>query len=99
MFRFYWFIFAFAVATLLGLIICAALKLALHWSRAFWVGMVSISAILMMIASEFFLGTGEAFEDQGWSDSSMHNRWRVALAGAIASVVSLILLLLAIGTE
>ena len=99
MFRLYWFIFAFVLATLLGLVVCAALKLALHYSRAFWVGMVSLSALLMMIASEFFLGGDNAFDSAGvWSDS-LHRRWRTAAAGAIMSVISLILLLLAIGTE
>ena len=98
-FRFYWFIFAFVMATLLGLALCAAIKLALNWSRAFWVGMVTISALLMMIASEFFLGADNLFDSQGLFDKSMHNRWRAATAGAIMSVVSLVLLLLAIGTE
>jgi hypothetical protein len=99
MFRFYWFIFAFVMVTLIGLALCAALKLALHWSRAFWVGMITISALLMMIASEFFLGADNAFDYSGWGSSTMHHRWRTATAGAIMSVVSLILLLLAIGTE
>jgi hypothetical protein len=53
----------------------------------------------MMIASEFFLGADNLFDSQGLFDSSMHNRWRAATAGAIMSVVSLVLLLLAIGTE
>jgi hypothetical protein len=61
--------------------------------------MVTISALLMMIASEFFLGADNLFDSQGLFDSSMHNRWRAATAGAIMSVVSLVLLLLAIGTE
>jgi hypothetical protein len=99
MFRFYWFIFAFVMATLLGLAIAAAVKMALHFSRPFWVGMVTISALLMMIASEFFLGHDNAFDSTGGWAPWLHNRWRLATAGAIMSVVSLVLLLLAIGTE
>jgi hypothetical protein len=87
------------MVTLLGLALCAAIKLALHWSRAFWVGMITISTLLMMIASEFFLGADNLFDSQGLFDKSMHNRWRAATAGAIMSVISLVLLLLAIGTE
>jgi hypothetical protein len=61
--------------------------------------MITISIVLMMIASEFFLGHDNAFDaTSGWP-WWLHARWRVATAGAIASVVSLVLLLLAIGTE
>lgn len=100
MFRFYWFSWAFVFATLIGLFICTALTLALHWSRAFWVGMLSVSILLMMIASEFFVGADNAFDSGStWSSGSMHARWRTTEAGAIMSVVSLILLLLGIGTD
>lgn len=100
MLRFYWFIFAFVLVTLLGLLICASLRLALHWSRPFWVGMLSICTLLMMIACEFFLGAGNALDSTGgWAGGWMHTRWRTATAGAIMSVVSLVLLLMAIGTE
>lgn len=57
--------------------------------------MLSICAVLMMIASEFFLGSQNGL---GLSDS-MLDRWRVATAGAIASAASLVLLLMAVGTE
>jgi hypothetical protein len=89
------------MATLLGLLITSVMKVGLHFSRPFWVGMVTISALLMMIASEFFLGHDNAFDAApggSWPDW-LHRRWRAATAGAIMSVISLILLLLAIGTE
>lgn len=59
------------------------------------VGMLSICAVLMMIASEFFLGS----ENGLGLGSSMLHRWRTATAGAIASAASLVLLLMAVGTE
>jgi hypothetical protein len=101
MFRFYWFIFAFVMATLLGLLITSVMKVGLHFSRPFWVGMVTISIVLMMIASEFFLGFDNAFDaiPGGFWPDWLHNPWRAATAGAIMSVVSLVLLLLAVGTE
>jgi hypothetical protein len=60
--------------------------------------MITISIVLMMIASEFFLGSDNGLEGS-WPGSWAHNSWRAATAGAIMSVVSLILLLLAVGTE
>ena len=61
--------------------------------------MLTISVLLMMIASETFLGFEKMFKygenEPGWWLA----RWRTATAGAIMSVVSLILLLLAVGTE
>jgi hypothetical protein len=57
--------------------------------------MLSICALLMMIASEFFLGSDNGL---GLGDS-MWRRWRVATAGAIASAASLVLLMMAVGTE
>lgn len=57
--------------------------------------MLSICAVLMMIASEFFLGS----ENGLGLGSSMLHRWRTATAGAIASAASLVLLLMAVGTE
>lgn len=87
------------MATLLGLAISAAIKMTLHFTRPFWVGMITISALLMMIASEAFLGLDNYFDSANPLSGTGHNRWRVATAGAIMSVVSLILLLLAVGTE
>lgn len=57
--------------------------------------MLSICIVLMMIASEFFLGSNDVAEASGWSSA----RWGLATAGAIMSVVSLVLLMLAVGTE
>jgi hypothetical protein len=87
------------MVTLLGLAISAAIKMTLHFTRPFWVGMITISALLMMIASEAFLGLDNYYDSVNPLGSTDHHRWRTATAGAIMSVVSLILLLLAVGTE
>lgn len=76
-------------------LLCAALCHAVSVCR---VGMLSVCIVLMMIASEFFLGQDKGLEGSGWP-WWMHARWRVATAGAIASVASLVLLLMAVGTE
>jgi len=93
------FIFAFVIVVLLGLLITTVTHLGLHFSRPFWVGMLAISALLMMVASEAFLGFEKMFKyganEPGW----WRARWRTATAGAIMSVVSLILLMMAVGTE
>lgn len=60
--------------------------------------MITISIVLMMIASEFFLGSDNGMTGF-WGSSWAHNSWRAATAGAIMSVVSLVLLLMAVGTE
>lgn len=57
--------------------------------------MLSVCAVLMMIASEFFLGS----ENGLGLVESMWDRWTVATAGVIASAASLVLLLMAVGTE
>jgi hypothetical protein len=37
-FRFHWFSFAFVAATLIGMMIAAAIGMGLHFSRPFWIG-------------------------------------------------------------
>jgi hypothetical protein len=37
-FRFHWFSFAFVLATLIGMMIAAAMGHGLHYSRPFWIG-------------------------------------------------------------
>lgn len=37
-FRFHWFSFAFVAATLIGMMIAAAMGQGLHYSRPFWIG-------------------------------------------------------------
>jgi len=98
-FRFSWFTLAFVMVVLLGLLITTVTHLGLHFSRPFWVGMLAISALLMMIASESFFGIGKmdkyGANEPGW----WRVRWRTATAGAIMTVVYLILLMMAVGTE
>jgi hypothetical protein len=99
--RFYWFTFAFVIATLLGLAVTAAIKNSLHFSRPFWTGMVTISIVLMMIASEAFLGFTDLYEG-GAGDRAFGpwvNRMRVTAAGAIISVAFLVFLLLGLGVD
>lgn len=55
-FRFYWWNFAFTLATLVGIGIAAATRLGLHYSRAFWVGMIAVCLFMNMVACEAFLG-------------------------------------------
>jgi hypothetical protein len=94
--RFYWYIFAFVIVTLIGLAIATGTPWGLAHSRPFWIGMITISAILMMIASEAFLGWTYVFDGIG---GQWLYRMRTAAAGAIMSVVALVLLLMAVGTD
>ena len=95
-FRFYWFGFAFVLVTLLGVTIAASTRLGLHYSRPFWVGMITVCIFLMMVACEAFLGYESAYSQAsyGWL-----SRWQATLAGAIINVVWLVFLLMAVGTE
>lgn len=61
--------------------------------------MIAISAILMMLASEAFLGMEQMYKYGVAEPWWWRAAWRATLAGAIMSVVSLILLLLGVGTE
>lgn len=99
--RFYWFTFAFVIATLLGLAVTTAMKNSLHFSRPFWTGMVTISIVLMMIASEAFLGFTDLYEGPAGNNAfgPWINRMRVAAAGAIISVAFLIFLLMGLGVD
>jgi hypothetical protein len=55
-FRFYWWNFAFTCVTLLSIGIAACTRLGLHYSRAFWVGMITTCLFMNMVACEAFLG-------------------------------------------
>ena len=55
-FRFYWWNFAFTCATIFGIGIAACTRLGLHYSRAFWVGMIATCLFMNMVACEAFLG-------------------------------------------
>jgi len=94
-FRFYWFAFAFMTVTLCGLAIAASTRNGLHYSRPFWVGMVTVNVFLMMVASEAFLGYEPLYEQTYW----WRSRFRATVAGAIINVVWLVFLLMAVGTE
>jgi len=94
LFRFYWFAFAFMTVTLCGVAIAASTRRGLHYSRPFWVGMVTVCVFLMMVASEAFLGYEPLYEQTWWL-----YRFRATVAGAIINVVWLVFLLLAVGTE
>eukprot|EP00878_Enallax_costatus_P006767 GHUV01007093.1.p1 GENE.GHUV01007093.1~~GHUV01007093.1.p1 ORF type:complete len:186 (+),score=29.25 GHUV01007093.1:1121-1678(+) len=97
MYRFYWFTFAFVLVTLLGLLVTSFMLGGLMTSRPFWVGMLAISTVLMMIASETFL----AFTDFSEANSfgQWPNRIRTTTVGAIMSVAFLIFLMMAVGTD
>jgi hypothetical protein len=97
--RFYWFSWAFVLVTLLGLAIAAATRWGLHYSRPFWVAMLAICTLLMMIASEAFLAFSHLYNNAVAEPWWWGARMRLASAGAIMSVVSLILLMLAVGTD
>lgn len=98
-YRFYWFAFAFVVATLLGLLVTSFMAGGLMTSRPFWVGMLAISTILMMIASETFLAFTDASEASGFGAGQWLFRIRTTAAGAIMSVAFLIFLMMAVGTD
>lgn len=97
LYRFYWFSFAFVLVTLLGILATSTMNLGLHTSRPFWIGMLAVSTILMMIASEAFL----AFTDLAEANSGGQwvHRMRATTAGAIMTVAFLIFLMMAIGTD
>jgi magnesium-transporting ATPase (P-type) len=97
LYRFYWFSFAFVLVTLLGIMVAAVLSLGLIFSRPFWIGMLAVSTLLMMIASEAFL----AFTDLVEANSSGQwvHRMRTTTAGAIMTVAFLVFLMMAIGTD
>jgi hypothetical protein len=106
--RFYWFSWAFVFATLLGILVTAITGLGLHFSRPFWIGMLSVSTILMMIASEAFLAFTDLYEGirpPGVADSTAPyadnwiRRIRTAAAGAIITTAFLVLLMMALGTD
>ncbi|KAF8071359.1 hypothetical protein HT031_001443 [Scenedesmus sp. PABB004] len=98
--RFWWFVFAFVFATLLGLLLTTALRTALHFSRPFWIGMLAVCTVLMMMASEAFLAlTGATLGGGAAAPGGWLHRVRAATAGAIAAVASLVLLMMAVGTD
>lgn len=106
--RFYWFSWAFVLATLLGILITAVLNWGLHHSRPFWIGMLAVSTILMMIASEAFLSFTDLVEginpagvadNTGDGVDNWIRRFRTAAAGAIITTAFLVLLMMAIGTD
>ena len=97
-YRFYWFMMAFELITILGAMITALTHWGLHHSRPFWIGMFSIATLLFMIASEAFLAGLDA-DAYGSVGGSHLARMRTAAAGAIMTVVANILLLLALGTD
>ena len=55
-FRFYWWNFAFTCVTLISIGVTACTRLGLHYSRTFWVGMLTTCLFMNMVACEAFLG-------------------------------------------
>ena len=99
LFRFYWFIAAWQFVVLLAALITSFIgHVPLAATRAFWVGMFTISSLLFMIASEAFLA-GISARVYGAGDYHLLARIRTAAAGAIMSVVASVFLILAIGTD
>lgn len=98
--RFYWFTWAFVFVTLLSILATSFMGMGLHFSRPFWIGMLSVSTLLMMIASEAFLGwtdLAEASNLGGVRDNtapyydSWIRRFRLATAGECNCVFRLII--------
>jgi hypothetical protein len=98
LYRFYWFSFAFVFVTLLGIMVAAVLSLGLIFSRPFWIGMLAVSTLLMMIASEAFLAFTDLVVLNGTGGQWL-NRIRTTTAGAIMTVAFLVFLMMAIGTD
>eukprot|EP00878_Enallax_costatus_P012157 GHUV01012694.1.p1 GENE.GHUV01012694.1~~GHUV01012694.1.p1 ORF type:complete len:189 (+),score=47.36 GHUV01012694.1:123-689(+) len=93
-FRFHWFTLAFVGITLLGMMVAAAMGAGLHYSRPFWIGMLAVSTVLMMIMCETFVGMQRIEEFLPWESAI-----DAILAGAIATTVGLVLLMMAVGTD
>lgn len=93
-FRFHWFSFAFVAATLIGMMIAAAMGQGLHYSRPFWIGMLAVSTMLMMIMCETFTGVLHLNSAFGW-----YRPVAATLAGAVMTVTGLVLLMMAVGTD
>jgi hypothetical protein len=71
-FRFYWWNFAFTFATLLSIAIAACTRLGLHYSRAFWVGMLTTCLFMNMVACEAFLGYEKVRAEQQLQTLMLH---------------------------
>lgn len=99
-FRFYWFCFAFVTFTLFCIFLATFSRWGLHFARAVVSNLVAICVVLMMIAAEAFTGYEMVYDllDLG-NYTWWHARFRSACAGAIMTVVWLILLLMAVGTK
>jgi hypothetical protein len=76
-FRFYWWNFAFTFATLFSIAIAACTRLGLHYSRAFWVGMLTICLSMNMVACEAFLGYEKVRAAQQLHRCCCHRKFRV----------------------
>eukprot|EP00878_Enallax_costatus_P043948 GHUV01052070.1.p1 GENE.GHUV01052070.1~~GHUV01052070.1.p1 ORF type:complete len:156 (-),score=28.88 GHUV01052070.1:1288-1755(-) len=106
--RFYWFSWAFTFVTLASILITSFMGMGLHFSRPFWIGMLAVSTVLMMIASEAFLAFTDLAEISGLGGvrdntapfyDSWIRRFRLAAAGAIITTAFLVLLMMAVGTD
>jgi hypothetical protein len=97
LYRFYWFIVAFALVMVLTcLIVALAPGVGLAATRAFWTSILAIIAMLFMIASEAHLA---ALSSQGFAETSPRRRMRTAAAGAIMGVIFSILSMMAVGSR
>lgn len=97
--RFYWFAFAFVTLTLISILVALASRWGLHYARPFVSNLVAICVVLMMIASEAFLGYETVYNSFNLDYLWWQMRFRAACAGAIMTVVLLIFLLMAVGIE
>lgn len=97
-FRFYWFAFAFVTVTIISILLATGSKWGLHYARPSVTSLVTICVVLMMIASEAFTGYETVYDSFALNDW-WHARFRSTCAGAIMTVVWLILTLMAVGTE
>jgi len=95
-YRFYWFIVAFVLLmTSACLFVAMAPGVGLSATRPFWTAVLAIVTVLMMIASEAHLA---ALSSPGFLEPSPRRRMRTAAAGAIMSVVTAILAMMAVGS-
>ncbi|KAI8465550.1 MAG: hypothetical protein J3K34DRAFT_525279 [Monoraphidium minutum] len=93
LFRFYWFMIAFGLVTLVGAAIAGLGRRGLRRARPFFVGMFAVNAVLFMIASE---AMWTAYDVNPLSGTT---GLRVAIAGAIATAAAAIFVMLAAGTD
>lgn len=93
LFRFWWFLVAWGLVTLIGGFVASGPRYGLRRGRPFWIGMFAVSAVLFMLASDATLSVLDVSSFAGDACT------KVAVAGSIASAATSVLLLMSIGTD